>query len=674
MTCYPANVASYYVFDSNFFINLHQVFPEPVVSHIAESIRALDGAAYVTDLVMDEISTLKYDRTKRVVDDIAKDFKVERINPPDLDALESRIGKERSPQRTDLSLMVLADRLGSQGPAFLVSDDFKIHTSQEQHGLKFKMLSPAAFLLDLSNRVPESYARQTYRRLYRQVRRKEVEYMLSRRDTYNLEPKISWLVDNLLGTGADARSQDQSRIVAVSEKEDVDMAPVYRYVAGEKVRGSKLTPFQRILPHLDFLKESRGANEEVRILVDAGAFKDALQVVQTASSRLRRHLQEAVLQLDETDSMKLKQVYAHYLAHYNFVQGFLSISVGNLMLAEECLDGAAFCALITKDNDDIVKASYIKALIYFSMEDYSESREQFATTERLAKRLGIQEMEFRGVFGKSITAFLTGKKDLAHEAVQDVRRMIEELGMDATHAIRNFADHVYHFGKAEVALAIYNDALECALEWGQTEDVRSIAEAITQCHFTLNDAGITTDIELERLIDKAHDLAQKARTAYFQEIQVIAEQEAMEMKPLDVLVQDWTMGKDLPAIYKGWMEVVKFVPVREPSDGTTGTTGLMHTLVLGYVPNIGTLGIYLKGDTETTTGVERFHARLKEDGQFKVLDAPVSYRRRYGVRGVIGPKEPAHVELRRVMAGTFDYKSDLAVGASANAGRPVIKK
>jgi tetratricopeptide (TPR) repeat protein len=653
-------VTTYYIIDSNFFINLHEVYSEPVLPDVAQSIRGIDGVPYVTDLVIDEIRTLRYDRGHAVIDDVKKVFKVEHVQPADVEALEARIGKERSPQRTDLSLMVLADRLGRSGTALLVSDDFKIHTTQEQYNLAFKMLSPAAFFLELSNKVPDGPNRQTYRRLYRHVRRKEMEYMLSRRDTYNIEPKISWLVDNLLGAGSDARSTDQSRIVSVGGNEEVDLAPVYRYVDGEKVRGSKLAPFQRILPFLEFLKETKGADEEVRILVENGELKDALQVVHTATARLRRNLQEASLKVEENDGLKLRQVYAHYLAHYNFMQGFLSLSVGQILLAEECLDEAGFCALITRDNEDIVKASYIKALIYFSMDDYAEAREQFGTTERLARTLGIHELEFRATFGKSITAFLSGRKDLAADAMGDVHRMVEEMGMDGTMALMNFADHLFHFGRAEVALAVYNDALESALEWGQTGELQRIKDAVEECHVALNDAGVATDIGLEELIDKANDMATSCRDAYFKEVQQIAMKEAEEMRSLEVQVPDWTSGKDLPTIYKGWMEVIRFVPVREPSTGSDDAE-VMHTLVLGHVHNVGTMGIYLKGSEEHSS-VERFNVRLKDDGQFKVLDAPANYRKRYGVRGVIGPKDPANVEIRRQMAVPVAGKEGLKDG------------
>jgi|GEM_PF-5985825 len=650
-------VANYYIFDSNFFINLHEVLQEPIFEMISKSLHDLDGTAYVTDKVLDEIKTLRYDRSRTVNDELIRFFKVEKIDPDQVDALEARIGKERSPQKTDLSLMVLSDRLGRDGTSLLISDDYKIHTTQEQFGLHFKVMSPSAFFLDASNKVTEGFSRSTYRRLYRQIRRKEMEYMLSRRDTYNLEPKISWLVDNLLGTGSDAQSEDQSRIVSVTENEEVDLAPVYRYVDGEKVRPAKLAPFKGILPHLDFLKETKGTDEEVRILVDNGEFKDALQVVHTASSRLRRHLQEAAIKIDQTDGLKLKQIFAHFLAHYDFMMGFLSLSEGNLLLAEECLDEAAFCALITRDNDDIVKASYIKALIYFSMEDYNEAREQFTTTERLARTLGILDMEFRGAFGKSITAFLTGRKDIADEAIKDVHKMIEEMGMDGTEALMVFADQLYNFGRAAVALAVYNDALESALEWGQADMLQHIEEAIEECHITLKDHGILTNIDLERLIDKANDMAVTCRDAYFKEILTIAQKEVDEMQPLTVQVSDWTTGKDLPAIYKGWFEVVRFVPVREPSDGEQ-TSDIMHTLVLGHIHGVGTLGIYMKG-SEAHTGVERFMARLKDEGEFKILDAPANYRRRYGVRGVVGPKDPSNIEFKRQMAGPMTGKDNV---------------
>jgi hypothetical protein len=187
--------------------------------------------------------------------------------------------------------------------------------------------------------------------------------------------------------------------------------------------------------------------------------------------------------------------------------------------------------------------------------------------------------------------------------------------------------------------------------------LQHIEDAIEECHITLKDHGILTNIDLERLIDKANDMAVTCRDAYFKEILQIAQKEVEEMKPLTVLVPDWTAGKDLPKMYQGWFEVVRFIPVREPSDGDQ-TSELMHTLVLGHIHGVGTMGIYLKG-AESHTGVERFAVRLKDEGQFKILDAPANYRRRYGVRGVVGPKDPNNIEFKRQMTGPVTGKENV---------------
>jgi tetratricopeptide (TPR) repeat protein len=402
------------------------------------------------------------------------------------------------------------------------------------------------------------------------------------------------------------------------------------------------------MPYIEFLRESKGVEEEVRLHVEHGEFKGALQVVRTASSRLSRKLQEASLFIDVMDGLKLRQVYAHFLAHYNFMLAYLSLSLGRIFNAEEYLDAAGFCALVTKDNDDIVKASYIKSLLYFNLEEFGEAREQFSTTERLARTLGMHETEFWAVFGKTISMYLSGDIDGAEVSMVDVHNMVEEFGREATQTLLSFADHLQNFGRAVVAIAVYNDALESALEWGQTDMIKKITKAMKHCTATLAHVGAVLDSDLSHLIDKAHDLCNECQEAYFKEVQDIVKEEAEILKPLEATVKEWTLGKDLPDIYREWMEVVRFVPMRELSDKDT----IKHTLVLGYVPEVGNLGIYLEGAQEHTN-LERYMVRLGDEGVFKVLDAPEHYKRRYGVRGVVGVKDSNQIMFKHLMSASL---------------------
>jgi tetratricopeptide (TPR) repeat protein len=519
----------------------------------------------------------------------------------------------------------------------LVSDDFKIHTTQMDLGLSFKVVSPSAFLLKLSNSNAAGHDRRLFRRLYRHVRRREIEYMLSRRDTYNIEPKLGWLVDNLLASETGA---GRTRIVKVTEDHEVDFAPVYRYISGEHVRSSKLADFKDILSHLEFLKEYTGTKNEVMIHVEAGEFESAIQLIRTAIARLKLRLQLASTETDVVNGLKLRQVYAHFLTHYYFMIAFLTLSTGDVLNAEERLDDAGFCALITRDVEDILKASYIKSLLYLSVEDHREAREQFEATERLAIGYGSPTSRFRALFGKGLTIFLAGDRKSAERSMEELSHMLKEMGREATHELKEFGDHLYNFGRAELASSVYDEALECAVEWHQADDIREISNRIKQCHAALSSAGHTVDTDLAALVDNIHHLDGKVQKEYFAALNQLMEAEALAAKPLAVTTKEWTRGADLPAEYHGWHESVRVVFLKEKGEDAS--------LVLVYLKEIGTLGFYMPGNV-CTEGMDHFRIRIDDDGYFKILDAPENFRRRYGIRGLIGAKEPAHVEIKRIL-------------------------
>ena len=112
--------------------------------------------------------------------------------------LANQIGEKAAPQDVDLSLMVLASKLAREGRTVtLVTDDFKMTTTSKKANLGFDTCPPSTFLQRLSESGPKA-CKSRFRSLSRRTRAAEMRYAISRVNEYDIQAKLTWMVDTLI--------------------------------------------------------------------------------------------------------------------------------------------------------------------------------------------------------------------------------------------------------------------------------------------------------------------------------------------------------------------------------------------------------------------------------------------------------------------------------------------
>ena len=81
----------------------------------------------------------------------------------------------------------------------LVTDDFKMAKATEEHQLANEVCPPSTFFERLSTKAKGKHASEL-RRLGRRIRAAEMQYAISRRNEYDVQAKITWMVDSLLSS------------------------------------------------------------------------------------------------------------------------------------------------------------------------------------------------------------------------------------------------------------------------------------------------------------------------------------------------------------------------------------------------------------------------------------------------------------------------------------------
>ena len=214
-------MTSVWVVDSNCFIHIGEMAPESFIRDLQKTLENESMSIFVTPGVHDEVRTVKFKRwpdKPNLLDKMQDVLNTITIDESEIRTLAKRIGEKASPQDVDLSLMVLATKMSKEGKdVTLVSDDFKMTLTGSGSSFGFDTCPPSTFLQRLSNLGPENQ-RNCLRSLSRRVRAAEMRYAISRAGEYDIQEKLTWMVDSLLTSQVNLDSEEDSSTISDERK------------------------------------------------------------------------------------------------------------------------------------------------------------------------------------------------------------------------------------------------------------------------------------------------------------------------------------------------------------------------------------------------------------------------------------------------------------------------
>ena len=642
-------MADTFVMDSNFFISLaHTRVPSAVETAIERAV-SQGWDLHTTTHIIREVSHVRSHRSRRPAKDlIMKRMTVTDVAEGDVVHLRSVLGGEtHAPQGPDLSLMVLSRDLAKHRAGVrLVSDDFKISTTSRELGMPYAVISPSVFLFSLSRKL-RGEERHEVRRLYRKVRHSEMEYLLSRRDLYNVEEKLTWLMDNLLLTVTTPSATSQRPLPApgaagagqagVSHPEEWEA--LMRHLRGERVRASHLKAYRGILPQLEPLTHLRPALEGIQALSSVGDLEAALGQAHEELSDQKSHLQLAVSTLGDEDGQHVLRAYAELLPDLEMATALLHVNLGEVVDCEDHLDNVALLALAAGLPQTLLDANYLEALVHVYREAWQDALTQFDLTARLAAQLKAGPTGLRCLVGIAIMEFLSGSPEDADRTMSKVNEQVEADPAAGSVALEEFGDHFTNFGAIHLASGLYDEALECAVEAKDTEGAERLLGKLRRAHLSMGIEEREVASALARLIDHANDIQDdELRERYEQlEHQLLTAEAALD-EPMTTLLPQWSAASKLPEPLRGYLEVVRAEPL---PDGE-------GTVLVCYDSEVGNVGLMLKARI-SHPGIEQARVRVGEGARVKLVDAPEALRQRHRIRGLVVLHEDDPFELHRVL-------------------------
>jgi hypothetical protein len=634
--------------DANFFISLAQTRERDALERVLDLAQRIGWEMHVTEPILEEVKYVRCRGSKVTAAKLAR--RIMEVHPADDKAIASMRaqlgGGHRAPQAPDLSLMVLSDGLARAGATVrLVSDDFKISTSSRELGEPYAVISPSVFLFSLSREL-KGEDRKRVRHLYRKVRHGEMEYVLSRADLYNVEDKLTWLMDNLLHEvtspeagpapvpGAEASGPPQ---VKDGREEEANWNALVRHLRGERVRRGHIKAFDPIIPFLEPLTDLQEDLVGIHQLAESGDIEGALRYAHKELKELKSELQLAVGALPPPDGMKVLRAYAELLPHLEMVTALLHINVGEVVDCEDHLDNVALLALAAGLHGVVVEANYLEGLVHAYREAYEDALDQFRLTTRLAEQTADDATVLRSLIGTAVMELFVEDRDAAEETMARVNGLVEADPLFGFMALEEFGDHFTNFGAIHLATGFYNEALECAVEAKATGETDRLLGKLRRSRLSMGMEERDLARDLVELMDMANDIQDQELLAQFQELEANLDR-ALDLmdEPLESVIEEWAPASALPDALEDWLEIIR-------ADALPRGEG---SIMVCYSPKMGNVGV-LVSDPVSLPGIEHARVRVLPNSRVKLVPAPEPFRSGYRLRALVVLHEGDLYELQR---------------------------
>ena len=593
-------MADVWVVDSNCFIHVGSMAPNGFLDDLKKILASEDSALYVTPGVHGEIKTVRFQRwpgQPNLLESIRDMLVTVTIDEAEVRALAQHIGEKASPQDVDLSLMILGSKLAHEGhKVTLVSDDYKMTTTGEKANLNFETCPPSTFLQRLAD-SGNSGQRTRMRSLSRRVRAAEMRYAISRAGQYDVQAKLTWMVDSLLS----------SRIALVEESEEVVEVDEGKLISGliRSIRGEKVK--KSIMNKLGSLPEICAPvarlDEHLSSMLTDGSSEDLKQAYESSIE-----LQSEILEVTGLGLAPLGEELAE-LAHramsgslyrMESALGMLSKMSGNLKLSKLHLSRALSLATLIDDTGAEMRAMHQLGLLALAAKNWNRAAMLFETADRQAQTVSASRLPHLMLAG--IARHIEGNSELSEAHMISANSIVIEDKIQAIETLSGIGNSLLAIDCPGLAIEVLDEAMECAIETGTSDRMDMLAEMLLLANTAMTNKEQMQYEGLRQYIDKVNDISEEASKDFESQISEI-DQKAEELsKPLDETWKEWQPASKL--IPHG--SELTVVRIDEDDNG--------RVLLVSHHAEIGAIGLWLpEGGIEASPGssIQIHESRIK---------------------------------------------------------------
>ena len=618
-----------WVVDSNAFIHLGNLAGEELASDLAKCLKGDGGRLHVTSGVHGEIRSVRFKTWKgrpNLLEALKEVLFTSEVSEGEIRNVAATIGERAAPQEVDLSLMILAARYDQEGKQVtLVTDDFKMTTTKEKAGFGFETCPPSTFLFRLSEAVKGAPSSRM-KTLSRRVRSAEMRYAISRAAEYDVQSKLTWLVDSLLTNrpGLPSPSEDDER----KDEAGTMVRTLQRILRGEKVKASrrkKLGRLPEICHPASEIDPALGAILELKEVTDLpGIYSDLAEL----STSCQESIGLGLSSVDDSISGVAHRAVAGPLSRMETVLGMLSGLLGRSESARLHLSRSLYLSSLSLDDVAELRTLHQLGLLSLSTESNEKAAELFDKASQMAVERGVPNL--RHLIAAALSRFLSGEEELASSQLKQAREQIEEDKEKAIHELMRLAHSLLGVDRPWFALEIFDEALECAVETG-SDQADSIKEMLLMANTAATGSEDGELTRIRRFLDGINEVSSD------KEDQVRLSQDTIKesMEGLQVNEMDyWDDWRDASKLLDDG-STLRIVRSEVDEEG--------RVLLVTHHSLYGGLGIFIPNDAPEVSANQE--VRLSGT-RVKVAPAPEALEESQNIKGVVALEDPQALEVR----------------------------
>jgi len=569
-----------YIIDANFIIGLYQKRRHQGIEKLAEAVKQLKlkKKLMTSNVVFTE---LKIPRPALILlRDIFRSFP---IRNEDINKLKRAKDPRKIPQDPDLSLVALAENIKNTQPKpiIIITNDFKLGQFIKKYTPSFSVLPPSSFLLSITNNLSEPGLKSYFKSVRKEITQYEFEYILQRRDIYNPREKLNWILEKAINVAQDSSLTSSSETES-SPSSDGDWDEktdfLNKLITGVQLNSKQKQIIRTFLPFTNSLIESKKSLTKILEL--------NMSEINEIKQKLVRDYQLSQSSLNHDDKMLFQSIITKRIATFEFLTAIIMLETGDLDEAFSNFDYAAIYATLASmkhgDGTLVIKTLYLKALSYLHNDLVAQAEAEFEYTQKLAEAYKDNKYLIISMTGQAICKYLQGDSLGAKDIIKGVTELVKQDKLSTLFVLYELAENIYYNDQPEIAIHLYDEALEISTELGKKYLADKIKDRLKRSFYAVGQFISPEAASIDEIIDPLHEQTEDEKQ--------IEQYNLLQAEIFSEL--NTKLNEKFPHVTKGkWIKAVALdKQLREPLDLLSADVRETHAVEIDMVLNLEQCG------------------------------------------------------------------------------------
>jgi hypothetical protein len=581
----------------------------------------------------------------------------------DIEALKEGVDPRRLPSDAKLSLIVLIKYLKEVNPDYdltVVSPDHKYLRFIQDFFPNLRGLPPSSFLLEIINNLEVKDSRDYFESLRKRLMNYELQKAMAEEEGAGESSEhLTWLIEKALSVA----SQPIIPIGKGEEKLDADLelkeiSLINKFIAGEPIEESE---FALIQEYEAFLNGIIQAQEALKIIQEEIA-KDELMSAQTKIFATIKKLNDLFLlasaSLQKQRKNRMQILLANFIANFEFLAALSHLNLMQLDQSIERFSSTSTFSAIAEQGKKVLISSYLKSITCLYNDAYQDAIQNFTITSDLGAKYNFPGYQIMCLAGKAISELLFGKADMANITITEVTQLIPTNEKEALVMFHEFGDNFYMKGKPEIAIHLYNEALELAIFLDEKQSSSDIYNKLERSFYAVGAYNTPLSAEIHNLITKAHTLKDMVTIEkYNMQIAQLGDiNKLLFFETFPYITEDWISGEDLQKILLNPFDLLNLVVVSDTKKRGTRRIKALYTDLYCYRKELG--GVIIRVPEAIELKVKQipviYTVTLNpKNSKFKIIDTTKEEKQFYYARAIIQTQSKNYIIIKRVYPEIF---------------------